>query len=57
MFGQIKYKYQDIEITQKEIQIQKEIYKTDIMRSNFSVGLEKLSKALRKFTTLIAYLQ
>ena len=52
MFGQIKYKYQDIEITQKEIQIQKEIYKqiTDIMRSNFSVGMQ-IAQVWCKFGT------
>ena len=50
MFGQRKYKYQDIEITQKEIQIQKEIYKTDIMRSNFSVGMQ-IAQVWCKFGT------
>ena len=47
MFGQIKYKYQnieitqkEIEITQKEIQIQKEIYKQISINISLTCGAD-----------------
>ena len=40
VFGQIKYKYWDIKLTQKEIQIQKEIYKQISINTSLTCGAD-----------------